>query len=305
MSRSPENVPDRELASRKPVVALVLASGGLKPFSALPLIEFLDRENISVDLLVGASGGGILAAMRASGQSCEAIRHQLSELSRRRVFQRDWRSMLSLFRLPGGRFSKSSGLFKPDRFLQMCTECFGERRLESLPHKCILQTTDFDTGEGVCLSSGRLADAVYASMAIHPFLPPIQIDGRWLFDGCFSAPVPIMPAVAFPADVIIVLEVLEQLKSPESGFQNFMVHTNKIQSQTMLRSQAAMSVMLHHHEIIFVKVRFDQYLHIWDFDQLPYILAAGESATAKYGDEIRSAIRDYRPRSGEMQAGGQ
>ena len=299
-----ENGVEGERSDQKPVVALVLASGGLKPFSALPLIEFLDRENISVDLLVGASGGGILAAMRACGQSCDEIRSQLSELSHYRVFQRDWRSMLSLFHLPGGRFDKSSGLFKPDRFRQMCTDCFGEQRLETLPHKCMLQTTDFDTGEGVCLSRGRLADAVYASMAIHPFLPPIQIDGRWLFDGCFSAPVPIMPAVAFPADVIIVLEVLEQLKSPEQGFQNFMVHTSKIQSQTMLRSQASLSVLLHHHEIIFVKVRFEKYLQIWDFDQLPNIIAAGDAATAKYGDEIRSAIRDFRSRPEAMQAGG-
>lgn len=48
-----------EMQGRKPVVALVLASGGLKPFSALPLLEVLERENIPVELFVDASGGGI------------------------------------------------------------------------------------------------------------------------------------------------------------------------------------------------------------------------------------------------------
>lgn len=280
---------------RKPIVALVLASGGLKPFSALPLIEFLDREGIDVDLLVGASGGGIVAALRAMGRTCGEIRELANEVGRKRVFRKDWRSLLSILNLPGGRFDRRSGLFKPDAVMDMCRECYGERRIEELPKKLILQATDFETGQGVALEQGSLADAVYASMAIHPFLPPIEIGGRWLFDGCFSAPVPIMPAVTHPADVILVLEVLENLKIPDSGFQSFMIHTNKITAQTILRNQAALSVMLHHYEIVFVKVRFEKYLHIWDFKEMPYIFEAGEAATNKYGGEILNAIGSYRP----------
>lgn len=289
---------------RQPVVALVLASGGLKPFSALPLIEFLDREDVRVELLVGASGGGILAALRACGHTCDAIRTHIMDCSRLRVFRWDWRSVMSVLRLPGGRFDRTSGFFKPAPVRQLCERYFGERRIEDLPGKLILQATDFETGQGVALTRGRLADAVYASMAILPFLPPLQMDGRWLFDGCFSSPIPILPAVSHPADIIIVLEVLEQFRSPEKGFMDFMVHTNKITSQAIMRSQAALSVLLHHHEIIFVKVRFDQYLQIWDFDRLPYIFAAGEAATEKYGGEILRAIREFRPGPKTPPAGG-
>ena len=287
----------------KPVVALVLASGGLKPFSALPMIDFLEREGIAVDLLVGASGGGIVAALRAIGWTCGQIRAHVEESRNIRVFRKDWRSLLSIMNLPGGRFDRTSGLFKPDSVKRMCAECFGDHRIEDLPRKLILQATDFDTGQGVALDRGRLADAVYASMAIHPFLPPIRMDGRWLFDGCFSAPVPIMPAVAHPADVILVLEVLEDLKSPDSGFQNFMIHTNKITSQTILRNQAALSVMLHHHEIVFLKVRFSKYLHMWDFKEMPYIFEAGEAALEKYKGEILNAARGFRPQAESTQTG--
>lgn len=105
----------------------------------------------------------------------------------------------------------------------MCAQYFGDHRIEDLTGKLILQTTDFETGQGVVLTEGRLADAVYASMAILPFLPPLQMNGRCLFDGCFSSPLPIMPAVAFPADIHIVLEVLEELKSPDTVFMDFML----------------------------------------------------------------------------------
>lgn len=285
----------REDGKRAPVVALVRASGGLKPFAALPLLEFLDREKIEVDLLVGASGGGIVAAMRACGHSCEEIRRQITRVSRRQVFRLDWPSMLGVLNLPGGRFTRTSGFFKPGPLRQMFRKYFGDRRMEDLPRKLILQATDFDNGQGVVLSEGNLADAVYASMAILPFLPPIRMGGRWLFDGYFSAPVPILPAVSHPADVIIVLEVLEEFKGPETGFMELMMHTNKITSQAIMRSQAALSVILHHHEIVFVKVRFDQYLRMWDFDQLPCIFEAGAAATAKYGEEILRAIRGFTP----------
>jgi predicted acylesterase/phospholipase RssA len=44
---------------RRPKVGVVLGSGGIKPFSAIALFEFLDEMGIVVDLLVGCSGGGL------------------------------------------------------------------------------------------------------------------------------------------------------------------------------------------------------------------------------------------------------
>ncbi|MFH0878997.1 MAG: patatin-like phospholipase family protein, partial [Lentisphaerota bacterium] len=281
----------------KPVIALVLASGGLKPLSALPLLEFLDSEGIKEDLLVGCSGGGIVSALRASGYSCADIRGVAEAGFNKRMFQKNWRTLLGMYHLPGGCFDKTSGIFKPDQFLRRCTELFGGRRMEELQTKLILQVTDFDTGEGVGLSQGRLADAVYASMAIYPFFPPIQMNGRWLFDGCYSAPVPMMQAVNYPADIIIVVEVLENLSAPPSGFFNSMVHINKIFAQTIIRNQMTLSVMLHDYEIIYVKVRFEKYLQIWDFKALPMIYAAGQAALEPHKQEILDVIREFRPTS--------
>ncbi len=284
----------------QPVMALVLASGGLKPLSAVPLLEFLDREGIKEDLLVGCSGGSMVAAWRAAGYSCTEIRALAQNGINRRVFRKDWRALLGMYRLPGGRYEKQSAIFKPERFRQRCTEMFGERRMEDLATKLVIQATDFDTGEGLGLTRGRLADAVCASTAIYPFFPPILMDGRWLFDGCYSAPVPVMHAVNHPADIIIVVEVLERLTAPPEGFFNSMVHVNKILSQTMMRSQMTLSVMLHHYEIIYLKVRFEKYLQIWDFHALDQIYAAGQAAVDEHKQEILDVIRGFRPASAPL-----
>ncbi len=44
-----------------PKLAIVLGGGGIKPYAALPLITFLQEQQIPVDMLVGCSGGSIIA----------------------------------------------------------------------------------------------------------------------------------------------------------------------------------------------------------------------------------------------------
>ncbi len=54
--------PSQEAApERRPKVGVVIGSGGLKALSAIALFEFLNEAQIDIDLLVGCSGGGLMA----------------------------------------------------------------------------------------------------------------------------------------------------------------------------------------------------------------------------------------------------
>jgi len=280
---------------RRPVIAVVVAGGGLKPFSALPLFEFLDSAGIREDLLVGCSGGGLVAALRAGGHSCAEIRGLINRLLDRRLFKKDWRSLLGGYRLPGGRLGKPFGMLDPKPYRALCGRLFGDRQLEDLRPRTILHVTDFDTGEGIGLDRGRLADIVAATTALYPLFPPVQIGSRWFFDGLYSAPVPIMHAVKHSADIIIALEFMERLQANPRSFFDGLTHVNKIFTQTIMRHQLTLSVMWHHYEIIYVKVRFEDYIHIWDVEAVPRILAAGERAVAEYRPAILDAIRGFHP----------
>ena len=63
---SPTPLPAGEGSNR---VAVVIGSGSVKCAAALGLLKVLDREGISIDLIVGCSGGSLYAAMIALGRN--------------------------------------------------------------------------------------------------------------------------------------------------------------------------------------------------------------------------------------------
>jgi Predicted esterase of the alpha-beta hydrolase superfamily len=208
----------------------------------------------------------IVAALRAMGKSSDEIKALIREKVHRRLFKRDWRTLLGLLHLPFGRFDKTVGLFKPDGVRWLYDSTFGGLRLEDLKTRCVLQTTDFHTGEGVRLERGDLARAVYASSAIYPFFPPVEIDGRLLFDGIYTGPLPLVHAFANSMDIIIAMDFTTDLSPDPRSLLEAMVHINRLFTQTVMRSQTAVTVMLHHYEIVYIKVRFDKVINFWETD---------------------------------------
>jgi len=277
---------------RQPKVGVVIGSGGIKAFAAVPLFEFLSNTQIETNLLVGCSGGAITAALRGAGYDSDQMKELISELLDRRLFKRiDYRSIMGITRLPFGRFDKTSGILKPDAIKKVYQRVFGDLRLEDLQPTTVLQATDYQTGEGVILSTGLVADAVYASSAMFPVLPPIYIDGRWLIDGGFSSPVPVFEAVRRQIDVIIVVILQEKIAADPKGFVEAFWNLPKIFATSIHRSQIPLSIDLHHHEIVILNVVFDKYIQIWDVEEVPTILSAGRKAVDAKSESILSAIK--------------
>jgi NTE family protein len=279
---------------RRPKVGVVLGSGGIKPFSAIALFEFLDEMGIVVDLLVGCSGGGLTAAARGAGFTPIQMRDLIGEFLAREAFSRvDYQTLLGLARLPFGRFDKEAGILKSDYVRQAFRDVFKDLRLEDLRPTTLLQTTDILTGQGVVLSRGSVADALCATTALFPLLPPVCIEGRWLVDGAYSSSVPVMEAVNHNMDVIIVFVTTTQIATePGSFFEYFSNLISRTQTAHE-RREMALAIDLHHHEIVMVNVHFDQVIQMWDVEQVPVILEAGQKAMEWKKKEILAAIESF------------
>jgi NTE family protein len=206
MGNTNQNIDKDTTTERRPKVGLVLGGGGLKSLAAIALFEFLNGAHIDIDLLVGCSGGSIMAALRGAGYNTAQMRDFITQLLNKKLLRNiDYRSVAGIARLPFGRFDKSSGILKAEPINKVYRHIFKDLKLEDLHPETILQATDYQTGEGTVLSTGLVADAVYASGALFPILPPIQIGGRWFVDGAYSSNVPIMEAVKRNIDVIITV----------------------------------------------------------------------------------------------------
>ena len=283
-----------KISEGKPKIGVVIGGGGLKCLAAISLFELLSDAKINVDLVVGCSGGGIMAAVYGAGYNSAQMQDAITKSVSKKLFRNiNFRSVAGIARLPFGRFDKSSGILKSDSIRRVYHQLFGNLKLEDLRPETILQTTDFQTGESVILHKGLVADAVYASGALFPILPPICIDGRWFVDGAFNSNVPVMEAVKHNMDIIIVMIFEEKFAVDPRGFPECYYTIHKTMTRALDRSQISLAVDLHSYEIVIINVFFDKYIQIWDVDDIPLILKTGQKAVDQKKEEILAVIREF------------
>ncbi len=281
---------EREL----PKIAVVLGTGGIKAMAGLALFEFFEEQQLPIDLMVGCSGGALVCAIMGMGCSPgEAREMGLGKLEKSLFSKLDYRSLLGIFNSRLGTFDRTSGIIKPHKWQKGLREYFGDKRLEQLRPRTLIQTTDVATGEGVILTKGPVADAVYASCAFFPAFPPARIDGRYLGDGIYSAPVPVMEATKRNMDIIIALDFKEKVTTEPKGFFSCFYRHIDNTMRTLTRSQMFLSIELHHHEIVIVEVNFDRTINPWDVHLLPAIIEAGQKAVEDHKSIILSAFAGF------------
>jgi len=279
----------------KPKVGIVVGSGGMKALSSIALFEFIDEAKINVDLLIGCSGGSGVVGSWACGHNADTMRKQSQKHwgNRELLSKIDYRSLLSIAGLPFGRFDKTCGLIKPELAQKAYKDMYGDTLIEDLPIKTMIQTTDVLSGKPVMLTSGLLRDAVYASGALFPLLSPLSIDGRLLMDGVYSAPLPVMEAVNQGMDVVIAMTYEERTTEDSKGFVPYFMRNVNYSQHWLQRSQVALSVDMHHHEIVFINVVFDKFISLRSTRRIPEILEKGEQTVEMKKDEILAAIENY------------
>jgi NTE family protein len=294
-----KNFSDQALAPRmrdeaRPKIGVVLGSGGIKALASIPLFDFLYDAGIDVDLLVGCSGGSVMAGLRGAGYDTEQMRKFAHDVWVRELFSKvDLRSALAIPNFPFGRFDQTSGILKAEA-LHAAMQCmFGERRFEDLQVPTLLQSTDLLTGDGVLMNAGLVWEAVYASSALYPIMPPIAINGRWLIDGAFSSPLPVLEAVKRNMDLIIAMSFEERVAELPNSFLGFFMRSLSFNTRWLLRNQLALSIDLHHHEIIMINVVFHKLLRLRDVNEIPMILEVGAKAVEAQKTEILAAIKNF------------
>ncbi|MDM0027486.1 patatin-like phospholipase family protein [Variovorax saccharolyticus] len=275
MKQGHPGLPER----RRPRVAVVIGSGGLKCAAALGVLKVLQREGIGIDMAIGCSGGSFFATAIALGAD------DMDEVAGR--FARGWsgtfgrigyRTMLSaLFpRLFG--FGHRFALLD-DRKVNAAIEAF-TRQLTFADTRIPLHlaATDYASGEKVVLSHGKLADAIRASIAIPLVLPPWPVEGRLLFDGGASNPVPVDVATREGCDIVIAMGFEEPVDGQVQSAMQLARRAISITVNHFIRSQYALYSLTHHAEVIPILPVFERRIGLRDLSELPYIMALGERA---------------------------
>lgn len=184
--------------------AWVLPGGASLGAVQAGLAEALLEAGIAPDLIVGTSVGalnGAWLAHRLDAEGLAALRNIWLGVRRAEVFPiRPW-TILS------GLAGRRDHLVPNDALRRWLEARLPFRRLEEATIPLRIVATDLVTGELVVLEEGDLVQALLASAAVPTIFPPVQVDGRWLFDGGVVANVPISIAAQIGADRVYVLPV--------------------------------------------------------------------------------------------------
>lgn len=213
---------------------VVLSGGGARGIAHIGVLRVLERERVPVHCIVGTSMGAVIGSLYAAGLSADEVERAILSIDWPQMFddapervdrpfrQRELdRSFLveSAIGYRRGRFGIPLSLLQGQRLgLALRAVLLPVATVEdfdALPIPFRAVATDLETGEGVILASGDLAQAVRASMAVPGVFPPVEIEGRLLMDGGTASNLPVSVARGLGAQRIIAVDISAPLKSRE------------------------------------------------------------------------------------------
>ncbi len=178
----------------KKKLGIALGSGSARGWAHIGVFNALAESGIKVDYVSGTSIGSVVGAVYSIGDIEEFEKFAISI---------DWKSIVSFIDVtfPG------SGLIPGRKLFKMLSEYYRDILIEDLPVPYCAIAADVLTGEEVRFNSGKVIDAVRASVAIPGVFTPFKHEGRILVDGGIVNPVPVNVVREMGADVVIAVDL--------------------------------------------------------------------------------------------------
>jgi NTE family protein len=180
--------------SNQTTVSLVLGSGGARGLAHIGEIQWLTENGYVIRSISGTSMGALVGGIYATNKL---------QVYAEWVLALEPVHVLRLLDPTIGR----PGVFKGERIISVLRELIGDCDIEELPISFTAVATDLDSGQEVWLRSGKLFDAIRASIATPMVFTPVQHGHRTLIDGAVVNPVPVAPTLDDATDLTIAVDL--------------------------------------------------------------------------------------------------
>ena len=175
-------------------VSLVLGSGGARGLAHIGIINWLEEHDYHIQSISGCSMGALIGGIYAAGK--------LDEFEKwvRAITKLDIITLLDI------SWSKS-GLVKGDKIINTLIDLVGDMKIEDLSIKYTAVAADVNEEKEIWINSGRLFDAIRASISLPMFFTPHYYNGAHLIDGGVLNPVPIAPTFSDNTDITLAVNL--------------------------------------------------------------------------------------------------
>lgn len=285
-------------------VGLVLSGGGASGLVHIGVLKALEENHIPIDCITGTSMGAIIGGLYASGYSPDDIQNILNDkefiqISKGKIpdkyifYIKQPDEYASWIRL---RFSLKDKLVQNiptsvinsvpiDLFLlEKFIHSNHQKNFDSLfvPFRCV--AADIENKQKVIFRKGSLSDAVRASMSYPFYLPPIQVNGKLLYDGGLydNFPTDVCYTECYP-DILIGSDVSDPHLPPDAD-NVYLQLRNMIMARkdTSKKCDNEITIKPYSSDIIF------------DFESSKHLVDSGYYATLRKLPEIQKHLYRYK-----------
>lgn len=182
------------LKENNKTVSLVLGSGGARGLAHIGIIHWLEENGFKIESISGCSMGALIGGIYAAGK-LDDFEQWVSAINKVDI--------LTLLDISWGM----NGLVKGDKIINTLVDLVGDQLIEDLPVSFTATAADIINEKEVWINSGRLFDAIRASISLPLFFTPFEYKGDQLIDGGVLNPVPIAPTFGDETDMTIAVNL--------------------------------------------------------------------------------------------------
>ncbi|ODN30703.1 hypothetical protein A4H02_03990 [Fervidobacterium thailandense] len=220
---------------------MALQAGGVRGFSHIAVLEFLEHYGIAPEILAGSSIGAVVGALYCIYEDAKTVYQVLSENIRLalnsggrkggRVYPGPFTEVRMLF---------SENLFSLDDYYVFFRRMFGRRRFSELKRKLLVVSFDLAARESLVIDEGFLVDAVLASCTVPGFFEPPFLGGSKQLDGGVLSPLPVTELKRFGVEIVVASAFEVERTSPKT-FEDLLELLDALREKEILENEIRQS----------------------------------------------------------------
>ena len=281
---------------KKPRWALVLMGGGSRGLAHIGILDVLQKNGLTPDIIVGTSMGAVIGGLFASGISPLKLKEIADDFDINNFIERpnvpflskkNQLSVLDFLMLESykSKLLKKLGLNREDRMEAYLKNLTGEICIEELPLKFVCNAVDLISGREIIFEKGKLYKALRATMSLPIIFEPASIDDMLLLDGGVLNNAPVGIAKNLDAHKVILVDVHRDIKEvPKEEIKNTFQLLHRM-VETMVAYKTDEKV-----KRADLVIRVDLEIDALDYSDSLRIVETGENIASENIDKIKKLV---------------
>jgi NTE family protein len=281
---------------KKPKWALVLMGGGSRGLAHIGILDVLQKNGLTPDIIVGTSMGAVIGGLFASGISPTKLKEIANDFNLNNFIERPNLPILSkkshisildflMLESYKSKLLKKLGLNREDKMEAYLRNLIGEICIEELPVKFACNAVDLISGREIIFEKGKLYKALRATMSLPILFEPTSIDDMLLLDGGVLNNAPVGIARNLDANKVILVDVHKDLKEiPAAEIKNtFQLLHRMVETMVAYKTEEKIKKA----DLV---IRVDLEIDALDYSDYFRIVETGENIANENIDKIKKFI---------------